>query len=642
MVNNKNLSSSANYALQRFAFWVTASINSRRFPVKSTCTLDFTAKTANNQGTDGESTSPRESLKKVLLWSVASFGNLCNTEGKRNEEQQSCIEISESTLTDVWTKKIIGFVFMTIFPYIGLGVICLYSATVDTHERISKITVEGPSPVGLRSLIGNYFFSSDRTMWHMVRKFIMRVFILPLPFLVPAIFVEYLLYQTMLSQQITLKERTHLFQPFRVICYCCYCIQAFYLHFIIGKTKCSNSYVGEWSRENKHLKFIWTCSHQELPQRRLTLIRVVWDALVMYWDLFLKLIPSYQDIKHFILSFFSLCHSCEISVSYVLWIIFFNLWVSLSVVLLSLIFLITYALGYIFIFPLLSSPVSTLCTSANFRLWQLVNINFPRRFLLLACFVVVLLDICLSCLAAIGVMSVLKYSAIGIMIFLQLAVTYMLCEENLLFLTFCGLVCCYLWSCYRSFTQKYQDVAVELFEQYNQLTESPCKTDFNMQVLTSDYGRTVNDVKRIPKTLFDMACEELMPVRKSICIMVLKATLSVIFVMTVFSFALLLNALSLTRTLLTLADGSFPKIVIMWIERRKLTSQLKHQAVTIDERVRKVVHEFINISSPCDQEEKHLFGLPYNDEMKEKETCCDLFVFFVISITVYFSFCNIF
>lgn len=53
-------------------------------------------------------------------------------------------------------------------------------------------------------------------MWHKARKFIMRV-ILPLPFLVPAIFFEYLLYRNVLYPQISAKERTHLFLPFNAL-----------------------------------------------------------------------------------------------------------------------------------------------------------------------------------------------------------------------------------------------------------------------------------------------------------------------------------------------------------------------------------------------------------------------------------------
>ena len=94
------------------------------------------------------------------------------------------------------------------FSRIWLLQLSIFIPPEDTHEGIRKITVEGPSPVGFRSLIGNDFFSTDNTIWHKGRKFIMRVLILPLPFLVPALFVEYLLYQTVLSWETSVNKIT--------------------------------------------------------------------------------------------------------------------------------------------------------------------------------------------------------------------------------------------------------------------------------------------------------------------------------------------------------------------------------------------------------------------------------------------------
>lgn len=146
LVNNK-LPISANSALRKFASWVGASANLWNFPVKGNCTFILPAKSATSQKSDGERTFPRDHLKKVLRSTAGSLGKLCNTEVERGD-QQTCFEIGESSWIHTLTTIIIGFLFITIFPYIGLGVVCLYSATEDTHEEIRKITVEGPSPVG--------------------------------------------------------------------------------------------------------------------------------------------------------------------------------------------------------------------------------------------------------------------------------------------------------------------------------------------------------------------------------------------------------------------------------------------------------------------------------------------------------------
>ena len=347
------------------------------------------------------------------------------------------------------------------------------------------MTVEGPSPVGFRSLIGNFFFSTEHTIWHMGRKFIMRVLILPIPVLVPAIFIEYLLYKIILSPQTSAKGRAHLFHPFRVMCYCCYCIHAFYFHFIIGKVNCTRSCVCEWDRESKHLKFIWTCPHQELPQRMLTLLRVFWNLFVSFWRTIMTIIR--EDIKNAKNKILTWCQTCAISVSFLLQFLRFNIRVLFHF--LSYCFLLCSLATSPIVFSFLLSPIAVLCASTNTSARQL-----RRRYLLCSFrFVVGFLDICLACFAAIGFISVLKYAAVGIIIFLQLAVTHVLSKENLPFLTCFVLVCCYFWSSYRSFTQKYQDFAVKLFEQYDQLTESEHKTYLNMQGFTSDYGRAIDN-----------------------------------------------------------------------------------------------------------------------------------------------------
>ncbi len=622
LVNNK-LPSSANNAALRYLFSSLAAKYSwfNGHAVKgNNCTLNILQSTYKQN--DFDERSPRDCFEKILRSTIATLGELCNTEVEGND-QQTCIKISERAPSfSGWA--FCGLLFMTFFTYFAPTLVCLYSATEVTHEGIRKISLEGASPVGFRSLIGNYFFSTERTMWH--RKFIMRVFILPIPLLVPAIFFEYLLYHTTLSSNTNLSDRTYLFQPFRLVCYGCYCIQAFYFPFVIRKVNCTSSCVCYWDRESKfkHRRFIWTCSHQELSQRMTTLLRIIWAASVLYWS---WLIPSYQDIKD-TKSWIVTCYtSCDISVASVVQFLRFIIYICLGFLagMLYCYFLIIWAVMYILVFGMFLSPIATLCISANFGLWHLVNFNFCHRYLLFAVrYVVVLLDICMSCLAAIGVMSVLRYAAVGIVIFLQLALPYVLSEENLPFLSCCVLVSSYLWYNYRSFTKKYQDLGLKLFEEYNQLTESACTTDLNMQGFTSNYGRsTIDDVKRISKELFYMACEELMPIRKSICTMMLKATLSVAYVLTVYSLAMLLNFSPVTKTMLTFVAGSIPKIIAIYIERSR--KQIL-KPVPINEKARKIVHEYINIRNPCNQGEKNLGA---------SEDLLDLPAIFIITMTAY-------
>ena len=178
---DRKLPSSVTNAIRKFSFWIEAYTYAN---VNVSC--NFTTSSLINQDLSGELSS-HAYLERILRSTAASLGELCNTEVEGNG-QQTCIKISRvirDSADSKWTiiKSLSCFVFVTLFAYIGRTVICLFVATEDTHEVFRQITVEGPSPVGLRSLIGNYFFSSDSTMWHIARKFILHVLIMPLPFL---------------------------------------------------------------------------------------------------------------------------------------------------------------------------------------------------------------------------------------------------------------------------------------------------------------------------------------------------------------------------------------------------------------------------------------------------------------------------
>ena len=436
-------------------------------------------------------------------------------------------------------------VFVTLFVYIGPTVVCLFEATEDTHDGFRQITVEGPSPVGFRSLIGNYFFSTDCTMWHIARKFFMHVVILPLPFLVPATFVEYLLYKNVLSSQTSVKESTHLFRPLKMACYACYCFKAFFFYF-------THSIVRRLSVE------LWGDG---------------WASLVIF-----------EPAK----TFSSVWSSCTVSISSAL--SFFARY-ACHLFLLFILQMITFFFhiqGLV-----LHCPLITLCPPVSRSLWQLTDVNFLYRHLLFpARLAVVLLDILVSCLAAFGVVFVLQYVAVGVMIFLQFAFLLVVSQQNLPEDGCCVVFACYLWKSYRSFIQKYQDLAVTLFEKHRQLKDNGRKTSLNMQNITPDYGRTIDDVKRIPKALFDMACEELMPVRESACKVFLETALSALLVFPGFTLATLLNVSPAIKALSIFTVALIPNIVTIFLDgRRRRNFEAQHG---FDQNVGEIVKKFFN------------------------------------------------
>lgn len=90
-----------------------------------------------------------------------------------------------------------------------------------------------------------------------------------------------------------------------------------------------------------------------------------------------------------------------------------------------------------------------------------------------------------------------------------------------------------------------------------------------------------------------MACEELMPIREGLCVLVLKVTLILCFVFLTFSFILLLDvgATPLTKTLVAFFTGSVPKIATMYFDGDR---QKKLEAIEIDENAPQIVEDYLS------------------------------------------------
>ena len=548
----------------------------------------------------GELYSPSEHLDNILRSTVKSLGDVCDAQSET--DTQACIQISKFNLSARWKDFVLhGLIiaFVTIFTYFGPTVVCLYSATEDTLSGIRQITVEGPSPVGFRSLIGNYFFSTDNDMWHRARKFIMRVFLLPIPYLAPAIFVEYLLYQNLLPQQNVLRI-AHLFQPFRMFCYGCYYAHAFNFHILQGKPPVAEGLCCLPFGQNK--PFEWVCVHRDLPQRMLGHLRSSWYIVMLVLG-----IPKEGLVmaKKRITDPNCFRASCSRNLLSLLHILFGILWLTWLFVNLP---------PFVEFYIALSFPIATLCITTDLtRLWHVVNIHFlPRELLFAVRVVVVFLNIPLSCFAALGVMFVLRSAALGVIIFLQLAVAFMLSENNLPLVACCVLSFLNLWISYRSFTQKYQDLAVNLFEHWHDTTP--------------DYRRATGIEKRIPKDLFEMACEVLMPMRKTICTLVVKTLLSMIFIFFVFSLTMLLNTSTMMQSLMAFLAGSLPMIVNICLNRRKQNN--------LEEKALKVVQEYIKCRLPPNPRQQSA----HRSNFKDGISLSELFIHCFISLVVYLSF----
>ena len=110
-----------------------------------------------------------------------------------------------------------------------------------------------------------------------------------------------------------------------------------------------------------------------------------------------------------------------------------------------------------------------------------------------------------------------------------------------------------------------------------------------------------------PKELFQMAYEELLPIRESVCVLMLKVTLIVSFVLLVFSLVMLHNVSEspAMRALLTFLSGSLPKIVAIYMDGRR---QKNIEAMTADEKIPLIVQEYIQRISELNQGQENNGG----------------------------------
>ena len=205
--------------------------------------------------------------------------------------------------------------------------------------------------------------------------------------------------------------------------------------------------------------------------------------------------------------------------------------------------------------------------------------------------------------AFIGLGWFLTFAGFGVAIAISLAFALLLSEESLPFAACFVLVFYYLWSSYSSFTNKYQDLGLAVFKHYKSYKKSQDIQVADMTLNTDSTQKAVgnqNNVMKIPKELFHMACEELMPIRESVPVLILKVTIIVSFVLFVFSLIMLHNvsATPVMRALLTFLSGSLPKIVAIYMGGRR---QKSIEAMTADEKIPFIVQEYIEGISALNQ-----------------------------------------
>ena len=227
-------------AMESLANLISGTDSNDEHKIRATCTLKPARTTATNPVHINNGIQFPLFFRGHLADRGVAFDTIdCSTEEMDN--LQPCVNISKSTgnhNTDSknplerggWPVTVLyslSFVFLLVFIHYSPAFLCLFSPTEVTEDGVRQIILEGASPVSFRSPVANYFFSGDDgTIWHKARTFILRVVVMPLPFLGPAIFTDFKIYGSKMNS----------FQRFMIVCFGCYCISAFYISFFTARS----------------------------------------------------------------------------------------------------------------------------------------------------------------------------------------------------------------------------------------------------------------------------------------------------------------------------------------------------------------------------------------------------------------------
>ncbi|CAH3046263.1 unnamed protein product [Porites evermanni] len=237
--------------------------------------------------------------------------------------------------------------------------------------------------------------------------------------------------------------------------------------------------------------------------------------------------------------------------------------------------------------PNFSHPFMSVCVTLYLIKWvDLLKIS-----------VVFTAEMCVFWLAFLGGYCLLVSASMGFLLTLLLGLNMLLLfpEKSLPFVACFLLFCYYLFSNYSSFTDRYHDLSLTIFNCYKKQTDqiSQEEVDINTTNNCSDDKHNGGGVK-IPKELFDMACEELKPVRESLSLLVFKVVFIASFLYVAFYLTMQLDfgVKPLAKTVVAVLIGLFPKILISKYFEGERQKQV--EALIIEEKAPKIVEAYLN------------------------------------------------
>ena len=468
---------------------------------------------------------------------------------------------STKRIQEGWPMRVLNFfsfLFKIVFLYYSPAFLCLFYPTEIVLDGVTHIILEGASPVSLRSFAGNFFSSKKEGIWYKARRFILRAFIVPLPLVVFAtVFTDF--------------KHSVISIILSIVYGFGYCAYAFSLSFYSKRSSIAkHCYICDLYKA-KELSY-----HDEISEIIITHLRLQ-PLILVELSRFCK--------KRFLKYFKMPVTEIPSKRCFIRLVLLIPLLLCIPVV----------AAASMIIVSLLTAPVTSFCMyqsiprlAANTKMMKLL-LDF------------IVAGLCLISWA--GTFILLLVAASGAQNALKRVFLLSLSEEHLPYLAYFVSVLYYIWSSYSSFTETYHEFALALYDCYKdskrtQVQDVPITSDQQPELPTNTHD--LDNVVAIPKELFGMACEKLLPLREGVYTLILKVTVivSTVFIMFSWVTASSFDTTPLMKTLLVFLTVVFPKIVDIYIDGEW---QKKMRERIMKEKVPKIVDKFINETSMTTQ-----------------------------------------
>ena len=465
------------------------------------------------------------------------------------------------------------------------ALLCIFSPTVGRKNGILYILLQGAGPASLRGFLGNKLFTMDRSFLHFTSRchkakmLFFRVMFMVIPFLLlaPALFVANM---TPFKLPYCHFNLTH---PFVVVCIICYFLRVVSSSlFLIIPQEAAEERLCHFCRQ---LSSNPRSCAGILPRRIISHMRLQPLIVVECLKSFVRGLKKYFRIIIGIWKGSDSWVICVPSVTILLLVVPF------AIALLLLAYLAK-CLSFLYY----TSPLS-IAFDDNF--FYISPVRFRDQFkgcisnlsirgivrhlcLMVGLFLVVLGAIFLSLFVGLGVLFTFFLAFTMILLFPEQSIPIVACILLIFY---------YLLSIYNSFANKYHDLSLIIFDFYKSEKDQISSEEMCTEGSTnSSDDRDI--VLKIPKDLFDMACEELWPVKEAVCLLLLKVILISTFIFLIFylSMKLDIDVRPLAKTVLAFATGLIPKIFLAYFEgsRRK-----RIETLAVKETAPKIIQKYL-------------------------------------------------